>query len=223
MLVLDIISKLEDRLVYHDYEQMKDEMRNIHRTWPRLTRIYGLSKTSVEGRKLLVIQISENVRREREILKPMIKLVGNIHGNEVAGREILLFLAKYLLMMYDAGDKYIKTLIKDVDIHILPSLNPDGFKLSSDLKCMGKCSKFDPCHLAGRYNVNGVDLNRDFPTYENITDSKSRQELYLNRQPETQAMMKWIVQQPFVLSIGFHSGALVVSYPYDSPTSRRLF
>ena len=209
--------------MYHDYEQMKDEMRKIHRTWPHLTKIYRLSKKSVEGRKLLVIQISENVRRERTIVKPVVKLVGNIHGNEVAGREILLFLAKYLLMMYNAGDKYIRTLIKEVDIHILPSLNPDGFKFSSERKCEGECSKFGRCHLAGRYNGNGVDLNRDFPSYENITDSKTRRELYQNRQPETEAMMKWIEHHPFVLSIGFHSGALVVSYPYDSPTSMRRF
>ena len=220
-MILDSVLNLEDNIVYHNYEELKEELQSIHKRWPKLTKIYSLSEKTAENRELFVIQISEHVnRKRREKLKPMVKLIGNIHGNEVAGREILLFLARYLLVKYTEGVENVKQLINEVDIHILPSMNPDGFEKSTRKKCEGKCNKRNACFLEGRFNGNGKDLNRDFPTFQEVSKIKSHQHLYDGRQNETKAVMRWIEENSFVLSMGFHSGAVVVSYPFDSPTGK---
>ena len=36
-----------------------------------------------------------------------------------------------------------------------------------------------------------------------------------NREPETQAIIKYVLENPFVLGINFHDGSVVASYPFD--------
>ena len=40
------------------------------------------------------IHLSSNVRQKRPLLRPQVKFVANIHGDEVVGRELLLALAR---------------------------------------------------------------------------------------------------------------------------------
>ena len=67
--------------------------------------------------------------------------------------------------------------------------------------------------FVGRTNANGIDLNRDFPDQFDYIFKRPSIRKY---QPETLAMMKWIVQNPFVLSGNLHGGAVVASYPFDN-------
>lgn len=74
----------------------------------------------------------------------------------------------------------------------------------------GSCES--PLNYVGRNNAGGQDLNRDFPDrFE--TNRIQRQS---HKQPETAAMMDWILANPFVLSANLHGGAVVASYPFDN-------
>ena len=67
------------------------------RKYPKICESYSLG-TSTDGRKLECVHISGNVRQTRQMLKPMVKYVANIHGDEMLGRELLIALARYFFL-----------------------------------------------------------------------------------------------------------------------------
>ena len=122
------------------------------------------------------------------LLKPMMKLVGNMHGNEAVGRELLLALATLILRDHEqdraanegsqrfhnhgegpcggflrnyepscgpsfealAQEPRLARILDTTDLHILASLNPDGFENSTKGVCRGY-------HVGtGRHNGNMV-------------------------------------------------------------------
>ena len=76
--------------------------------------------------------------------QPMVKIVGNVHGNEAVGRELLIHFAKYMLQAQststekrDSLAQRAARLLAITDLWILPSMNPDGFDRAKE----GKCSR----------------------------------------------------------------------------------
>lgn len=122
------------------------------------------------------------------------------HGNEVVGRELLLNLAVYLTNGY-GRDKRITQLIDTTRIHLMPSMNPDGYE---------KAIEGDQNGVQGRSNAMDVDLNRNFPDQYFPTSVENGK-----LQPETRAVMEWSQSIPFVLSANLHGGSLVANYPFD--------
>lgn len=76
-----------------------------------------------------------------------------------------------------------------MDIYIIPILNPDGYVRGS------------------RGNARSMDLNRNFPDRLGLSTHPL--------QPETKAIMDWMLAKRYTLSATYHGGSLVVNYPYD--------
>ncbi|XP_025832319.1 carboxypeptidase M isoform X2 [Agrilus planipennis] len=187
---------------YHDFDQMTRFLRETTAKYPSLTALYSIGK-SVQGRDLWVMVVSSSPY-EHMIGKPDVKYIGNIHGNEAVSRELLLQLIYYLVTSYST-DSYAQWLLDNTRIHIMPSMNPDGFEVSKE----GQCDTGP-----GRYNARGYDLNRNFPDYFKQNNKRM--------QPEAEAVKEWVSKIQFVLSGSLHGGALVASYPFDN-TPNSLF
>lgn len=190
---------------YTSNSALASHLESLAARFPFTAKILEVGHSSL-GQRILGLRITDNVQEERHLLKPMVRFSGNMHGNEPVGREMLAHLATVLLQAQALVPR-IATLLATTDITIIPTINPDGFDRGTE----GACSGGD--YKTGRYNEGERDLNRDFPTWRQV--NQTRESLYSGRQPETQAMMDLIFGQPWVLSANFHDGAVVASYPYD--------
>ncbi|CAL8345725.1 unnamed protein product [Arctogadus glacialis] len=180
---------------HHNYADMELFLRRHSVEFPAIAHLSSVGR-SVQGRELYVMVISNNPT-VHEHGEPEFKYVGNMHGNEVVGRELLLNLIEYLCRNY-GNDPEVTQLVNSTRIQIMPSMNPDGYEVAREGDKQG---------YLGRNNSNNFDLNRNFPDqFVNITEP---------RQPETVAVMSWLESVPFVLSANLHGGSLVVNYPYD--------
>ena len=95
-------------------------------------------------------------------------------------------------------------------------MNPDGFEKAKEDDCNGENFQ------SGRRNQNDVDLNRNFPDQFDEKIINHETTLYEGREPETIAVMTWIVSNPFVLSANLHGGSLVASYPFDDSPNHQI-
>ncbi|XP_028403606.1 carboxypeptidase D-like [Dendronephthya gigantea] len=204
---VEVVSKLldVDEFKHHSYEEMLWFMKYFASKYSDIASLYDIGE-SVQNRKLWVLEISGNPGKH-DPGEPEVKLVGGIHGEEAISKEVLLQFIKVLCEKYDKDPELTK-LVDTTRIHILPSLNPDGYAMAR--------TKGDSHRGIGHTNAHGIDLNRNFPDQFFPTTSPE--------QPETKAVEKWIKSHPFVLSASLHAGSLVVTYPYDdSPSGQSVY
>ncbi|GAB6025144.1 hypothetical protein CHUAL_010567 [Chamberlinius hualienensis] len=181
---------------YHNYDELTHILKSFTSIHGNLTSLYSIGK-SVQGRELWVVVVSRTPK-EHVLGIPEVKYVGNMHGNEPVGRQLLIYLMQYMVENY-GQDSYVTWLMDNTRIHLMPSMNPDGFEMAEEGHCVG---------AKGRYNARSYDLNRNFPDY-----FKPQQ---LKEQAEVTVVREWINSIPFVLSANLHGGALVASYPFDN-------
>ncbi|XP_019733010.1 carboxypeptidase Z-like [Hippocampus comes] len=226
---------LKIKYTYHSNAQLNSILKRTEEECADIARTYSIGR-STEGKELLVIEFSDSPG-QHELLEPEMKFVANMHGDEVVGRQMLIYLAQYLCSEYRLGNERVRTLVNTTRIHILPSMNPDGFEVAlsnqqdrnsgadDEDEEMGR--SYSSTNV-GRNNAQNIDLNKNFPDLTSIVYNRRRQKGYRTDHipipdhywfgkvaPETYAVMKWIRSIPFVLSANFHGGDLVVSYPYD--------
>ncbi|XP_006894248.1 PREDICTED: probable carboxypeptidase X1 isoform X2 [Elephantulus edwardii] len=208
---------------HHNYKDMRKLMKEVNEQCPNITRVYNIGK-SHQGLKLYVMEMSDNPG-EHELMEPEVRYVAGMHGNEVLGRELLLLLMQFLCREYLRGNPRVTRLLTEMRLHLLPSMNPDGYELAyqrgSELAGW----------VDGRWNYQGIDLNHNFAdlntplwTAEDdglVPHTVANHHLPLPAYytlpnatvaPETRAVIEWMKRIPFVLSANLHGGMNDFSY-----------
>lgn len=172
---------------YHTYTTLTAELKDIAERYPDLVSLQSAGK-SVQGRELWYLRISS--KSVNASSKPKLLYISSMHGDEVVGKELMVYLVREILKRYDSNPR-VRALVDYADIFIMPSMNPDGTELHQ------------------RWNAKGVDLNRNFPRMDEDEFSLE------GRAVETRVVMELHRQHHFLLALNFHGGTLCVNIPWD--------
>ena len=172
------------------YSEIAPTLLNYQNAFPNLCQRHDLGAAHSRTRRLWALKISDNVGVEE--FEPEFTYIATMHGDEIVGTKMCMLLIDYMLTNYGT-DTQVTNLIDEVEIWIVPLMNPDGYDRSPRT----------------RYNNQGFDLNRSFPDLGDSNDP--------NDYPtEVAVMMNWHADQSIVLAANLHGGALVVNYPFDN-------
>lgn len=216
---------------HHSYKEMRQLMKVVNDMCPNITRIYNIGK-SQSGLKLYAIEISDNPG-EHELGEPEFRYTAGSHGNEVLGRELVLLLMQFMCLEYLSGNQRIRHLVEETRIHLLPSVNPDGYEKAFEVG-----SELSGWSL-GRWSNDGIDIHHNFPDLNSILwEAEAKKwiprKMFNHHVPipewyqfnnasvalETRALIAWMEKMPFVLGGNLQGGELVVTFPYDRTRSQ---
>ena len=172
---------------FHSYSDQVAEMQQAASDHSNIMILDTLGY-SVQGRMILGAKISDNPALEEN--EPEFRIIGCHHGNEYMSVEMALLMLEYLTDNYGSIPQ-ITHLVDDLEIWIIPMMNPDGRTAGS------------------RYNANGVDLNRDYGyMWDYLTPD------YFS-QPETKVIREHGMKNNFSISLSFHTSGDIVNHVWN--------
>ncbi|NXG66026.1 CPXM2 protein, partial [Hemiprocne comata] len=120
---------------------------------------------------------AQNIYMIYSYCEPEFRYIAGAHGNEVLGRELILLLMQFMCQEYLAGNPRIVHLIEDTRIHLLPSVNPDGYD-----KAYKAGSELGGWSL-GRWTQDGIDINNNFPDLNSLLWESEDQKISKRKVP----------------------------------------
>lgn len=176
---------------YFDYEAMNGTLDRLNMEYPGLVDVttaqesYGLPDCR-DGYKVHIVRITNEATLTPQ--RPEVLFLGGIHGDEPVSVSAAVYLAKFLVEGYE-GDEYLRFLLDNREIYIMPCLNPYGLE------------------HATRQDGRGEDMNRDF-SYDNdgvpFTSTGAR------------AVHELMREHLFISAVNWHSGTEAIGYAWGA-------
>jgi predicted deacylase len=204
---------------YHYYDEIKQDFQELANTYSDMAEFSTIGKT-YEGRDIFALKITKG-----NGVKPKVLFQGGIHAREWLSPETMRLTAKSLLEDY-SKDGYVKYLVDNAEIWIVPIVNPDGYEYDRKTSAMWRKNRRPvDANNDGTIDAIGVDLNRNYdyawdPPLTASTNPNS--EVYRGPNPasesEIQTMQK-LLSQNFRTFVDYHSFGEMLMYPWGCKSS----
>ena len=183
---------------YHTYTTLTLDINEWADNNPDIVKLLSVGQTEL-GRNLWMLQISDwSIETKLDGTdKEVVYIDGGHHGNEHLGTELAFLTAEYYIEGWANGNQDAINVLTTTELHILIMLNADG-------------NDFDT-----RWNVNQVDLNRNYDHYWNTCDSTQPGSSAFS---ESETLANSIYMNDVVphadLYITMHTGVWIMLYPW---------
>lgn len=201
---------------YHNYKETYDVLKDIASNNSNMVSLFSIGK-SYEGRDIWCLRINTTEKGTTPSKKPGALLVGNHHSREHLSNEMVLLFAVYLLE--NKNDTEIKKYIDNLDIYIIPMLNPDGVEYDIATGSYRYWRK-NTNKFSGT-KVIGTDLNRnyDFRWCQEGASTSQSADTYCGpnvfSEPESQRLRDFMSSNKNIkTALTYHSYASLVLYPW---------
>ncbi|MBC8488913.1 MAG: carboxypeptidase regulatory-like domain-containing protein [Bacteroidetes bacterium] len=206
---------------YHTYEEVLVLMDSLANVYPDITKLDTIGESQELGLVIQAMKISDNPGIEED--EPAILFDGLHHAREPVSMESCLAILEHLLINYGT-DTTVTNWVDNIEIWIIPLLNPDGWKYvveenlanpwwRKNQRDNNENGTFDP-------DYDGVDINRNYD-YNWAIGGSGDPSSWTYRGPapfsekEAQAKRDLALSQKFVLSISYHSHGEIVIYSWS--------
>ena len=198
---------------------------HVHMTWaamtievnewadenPDIVELVDVGKSEL-GKTLWVVQLSDWSMETKADGEPkeIIYIDGGHHGNEYLGTALAWLSAKWYINGWNEGNEEAVRVLQNSEVHVLIMLNPDGNDIDT------------------RWNINQVDLNRNYDHYWNTCPTTQPGSSAFS-EAETHANSIYMnTEVPDAdLYVTMHTGVWIILYPWgkwpEQPSDWELF
>lgn len=200
---------------FHNYDEMVSFLKDLEKDHPGLVQLFSIGQ-SIRGKEIWALKIGENVGMANES-KKAIAYMGTHHAREHVSTEIPLLFADEILKNH-ATDNDLNSLLKDVDIYIIPMVNPDGAMHDIEGR---RYRWWRKNRRSNGDNSFGVDLNRNYGYGWGTGGSSSSpsSDIYMGSapfsEPETQSVRDFFKNnRNITMALSFHTFSELILYPW---------
>ncbi|MDE0953375.1 MAG: M14 family zinc carboxypeptidase [Candidatus Poseidoniales archaeon] len=195
---------------YHTYPTLTEDIQSWEENYPDIVKIVSAGET-LYGRQQWVVQISDWTMENKSNGEPkeIVYIDGGHHGNEHLGTELAFLTAEYYIEGWGNNLEDAIRVLENTEIHVMIMLNADGNDVDS------------------RWNMNQVDLNRNYDHHWSTEESASGDGPFSEPETSNNAayMEEWVSDAD--LYVTMHTGTWILAYPWgftpNMPSDYELF
>ena len=204
---------------YYTFDEIEQNLDELFNEYPQLVKEKISIGTTLEGRNIWAIKLSDNPNIEEDETK--ILYTGLHHSREPMSYMNLFYYMFWLCENYGIDDEATK-ILETRQLWFIPAINPDGLVYNQQIAPNGGGLQRKNMRQTCPSSPTGVDLNRNYSFQWGLDDQGSSgdgcNETYRGSssfsEPETQAVRDFVDLHDFPIAFNYHSYSNLLIYPF---------